>query len=161
MKEGAKMSKRIVNVMMLVLICLILTGLGSFALTKKFTVSVLTKEKTVLANNQEVVGLIDFKYYVKKNVTIATEESGVYLSYRGTLITGAIKAKLASAILDGALKSGANLNIDYLHAKNKKVTKYSFSSCKVEGEDVKKKGGKVVEVTYTFQAMGMAETKEN
>lgn len=153
------MSKKFVKIMSLTLACLVLASAASFAITQKFTLFVLTKEKTVLADNQEITSLVDFKYFVKKGVTVVTEEAGVYLSYRGNLITGIIKVKSLNPLLDNAKKSDKALSIDYLHSKNKVTTKYMFTSCKITDIEIKKKKGKIVEVIYIFRATGLNEEK--
>jgi len=134
---------------------LLFTGV-SLAASRTFRIMVFTKEKTVFVDDQEIKGLIDFSYEVKKDATIVSNEEP-YVSYKGNLITGNIKIKSSNDILDESFKSGDSLNIQYFLSKDDKVTKYEFIGCKITAIDVMKEKDEEAEATYSFRASALAE----
>ena len=134
---------------------LLFTGV-SLAASRTFRIMVFTKEKTVFVDDQEIKGLIDFSYKVKKDATIVSNEEP-YVSYKGNLITGNIKIKSSNDMLDESFKSGDSLNIQYFLSKDDKITKYEFIGCKITAIDVMKEKGEEAEATYSFRASALAE----
>jgi hypothetical protein len=130
------------------------------AATTSLKVLVVTKEKTVLVNDEEAVGLIDFNYKVEKDKTI-TENGPPIVSYKGTLISGNIILKAANAKLDKALKDKILVTIRYaLASKDKKTVKtVIFSKSKMTDKKIVTVNKKVTEVAYSFMAGGMSEKK--
>lgn len=153
------MLKKVSGIIALSVICLFLAaGIGSALTTKTFSITVLTKEKTVLVSDKEILGVLDFNYKVTKDATITSTSEGVFLSYKGNLIEGTIKLKAPNAVLDALLKDKRSVDIKYLLSKNKKITEYQFSRATIEGKEVKKKNNKVTEAAYRFRAQSIIES---
>ncbi len=149
--------KKYMVVPILVLLALFSCSAMAATFTKTFKVVTYSKEKTVLVNEKEIKDLTDFNYTVKNNAQIIEKVEGVYMSYKGNLITGNIKVKASVPALDDSYKNKTNVQVKYFHSKNKKVTSCAFTDCKITDVKTKKKNGKVTEATYSFKAAKLTE----
>lgn len=152
--------KKIAIALTVIFVAFMILQIVVLAETKKITVVVFNKEKTVFLDNEEVKGVVQFNYEIKKNATITTSSTETpLLSYKGALITGKITLSAPSALLDKALKEKRSVKLKYAHNKDKKLTEYDFPGSMIEKADVEKKKGKVTKAVYSFRATSVIETK--
>lgn len=140
-------------------IAFMVSGPASFAVTKTYTMIVLTKEKTVFVNDKEVLGVLDFNYKVTKNANMSGSSESAFVSYKGNLIEATIKLKAQNPVLDKILKDKTQASVRYMHLdkKTKKISGYDFSGVSIGNSTVNKKNNKIVSVAYKLRATGLVE----
>lgn len=145
-----------------VAVVLAVPAVHSAVQTKTIKVMVVTKEKTLLIDGQEVKGLIDFSYEVQENAAITdkSKNGAPYVSYVGTLITGKITVESSDETLDSAFNGGEPLTFKFVKAsKDMKTTEArTFLNCRITDRSVTK-DDKENKTIYSFRAAAVLENK--
>lgn len=151
------MTKTLLRIVIATFIAVLLAGV-SVAEVQTMTLIMLTKEKTVFVDDQELKGLVDFTHKVTKNATIVSSTETPIVSYKGTLIEGKIVVKAPYAAFDEGQKKGTRFMVKYILSKDKKITEYKFNNVTITGvkSDKKDKTGKR---TYDFKAEGLIQAQ--
>jgi len=152
------MNKFSLNFVVFAIIGILLFSGVSFGVTQSFSLMVLTQEKTVFVEDEDIKDLVDFNYEVQEDVTIVEEETEnqPFIAYRGNLIEGKITVKSINSTLDKSFEKDSSVNIRYYLLVDKQITQYDFENCKITDMTVDNNSA---ETTYSFKASSLKEKK--